>query len=556
MEDKEAGKSPPESDANEQEDSSRKDEAYYSILTSIPPQDCDTLKSPLPTPQAQSHYTHMPSYSQPPDFVQPIATYPQTDPRGFGASAISSSTPPLGHPPYSAAAPGAETFSPLPPLVDSSEAGMPPMQTYPGYESYQSSAFGYGSTGQSYSYGANTSMPYSSLGAAASQTGYAGSQTGYAASQTGYAASQVLAGSSYLGIGAGSTYGDGAQAYPYYESGYPHQPWYQGQTGYGPNGAPSRGQGYYQGPLPTNRGRGRGSTGRSYARNPGKPFFKDSKRSGPDGANLFVFHIPNDMSNAEMFSLFKPYGNVLSVRIMTEDDTGRGRGYGFVSYDNVKSAARAIHFLNGYQIHGKRLKVQHKQVRSGTGDQERHRNLSPPGFMAMQQYAMPSHPHQHEVLPDQSSAGFVPLQEYAGQPQPDQASSPVLPSFSQLMSKESDSGHYQGALRSTKPPEQEYAGQSQPDRASSPVLPSFSQLMLKESDPGDYQGALRSTAQYAGQSQPGRASSPTVLPSFSQLMLKESDSGDYQGGLRSTESSSPHSPPSDVSKTSTLRHDS
>ena len=43
---------------------------------------------------------------------------------------------------------------------------------------------------------------------------------------------------------------------------------------------------------------------------------------GPFGCNLFVFHIPNDMTNMDLYSLFIPFGNVISVRIMIEKETG------------------------------------------------------------------------------------------------------------------------------------------------------------------------------------------------------------------------------------------
>lgn len=91
----------------------------------------------------------------------------------------------------------------------------------------------------------------------------------------------------------------------------------------------------------------------------------------PQGSNLFVFHIPNNMTNLDMFQLFSPYGNLISVRIMVEKDTGRSRGFGFVSYDNPESAALAIKELNGYAIGNKRLKVQHKQIRPKDIQQER-----------------------------------------------------------------------------------------------------------------------------------------------------------------------------------------
>jgi RNA recognition motif-containing protein len=63
-----------------------------------------------------------------------------------------------------------------------------------------------------------------------------------------------------------------------------------------------------------------------------------------------VFHIPNDMTNQAMYEMFAPFGNLLSVRIMVEKDTGRSRGFGFVSYDFPECAAAAIKALNGHIV--------------------------------------------------------------------------------------------------------------------------------------------------------------------------------------------------------------
>ncbi|KAL3928951.1 MAG: hypothetical protein SGBAC_012420 [Bacillariaceae sp.] len=97
---------------------------------------------------------------------------------------------------------------------------------------------------------------------------------------------------------------------------------------------------------------------------PGPPIQTTASNKGPDGANLFIFHIPNHFSNMDMYHLFSPFGTLLSVRIMVEKESGRSRGFGFVSYDSPDAAAIAIKELNGYTIGNKRLKVQHKQIRS------------------------------------------------------------------------------------------------------------------------------------------------------------------------------------------------
>ena len=77
------------------------------------------------------------------------------------------------------------------------------------------------------------------------------------------------------------------------------------------------------------------------------------------------------MTNMDLYSLFIPFGNVISVRIMIEKETGRSRGFGFVSFDNRPAAEFAIKSMNGFQIGHKRLKVQHKNekldFRSGGG---------------------------------------------------------------------------------------------------------------------------------------------------------------------------------------------
>lgn len=126
---------------------------------------------------------------------------------------------------------------------------------------------------------------------------------------------------------------------------------------------------------------------------PGPPIQTTASNKGPDGANLFIFHIPNHFTNLDMYQLFEPYGNLLSVRIMVEKDTGRSRGFGFVSYDSPESAALAIKALNGFAIGNKRLKVQHKQIRPKdmhNQDRDNGGYGMDPGIMVGNAYGNPS----------------------------------------------------------------------------------------------------------------------------------------------------------------------
>lgn len=85
-------------------------------------------------------------------------------------------------------------------------------------------------------------------------------------------------------------------------------------------------------------------------------------REGPAGANLFVYHLPHDLTDADLATAFNPFGNVLSAKVYVDKFTGESKGFGFVSYDSVIAAEAAIEQMNGFQIGNKRLKVQHKRV--------------------------------------------------------------------------------------------------------------------------------------------------------------------------------------------------
>ncbi|CAN0159522.1 unnamed protein product [Ectocarpus sp. 6 AP-2014] len=162
-----------------------------------------------------------------------------------------------------------------------------------------------------------------------------------------------------------SLYGVPTSVYPYQQPGAFPGP-YGGGAGGGAGGT-AGGAGSTAG---GNFYAGQGGYARST--NPGQPIQTTTNLQGPDGCNLFVFHIPNTMTNEALFRLFSKFGNVISARIMVEKATGRSRGFGFVSYDNRDSAEKAISQMNGYQIEHKRLKVQHKK------DKERERYVTAP----------------------------------------------------------------------------------------------------------------------------------------------------------------------------------
>jgi RNA recognition motif-containing protein len=73
--------------------------------------------------------------------------------------------------------------------------------------------------------------------------------------------------------------------------------------------------------------------------------------------NLFVGNISFQTSEAELQALFEPFGEVTRVQILTDRETGRSRGFGFVEMANDEDAAKAIGALNGKEVNGRALNV-------------------------------------------------------------------------------------------------------------------------------------------------------------------------------------------------------
>ncbi|KAI3741832.1 hypothetical protein L1987_59510 [Smallanthus sonchifolius] len=82
---------------------------------------------------------------------------------------------------------------------------------------------------------------------------------------------------------------------------------------------------------------------------------------GPPGANLFIYHIPQDFGDEDLANAFQGFGRVLSSKVFVDKATGVSKCFGFVSYDSPTAAQSAISTMNGYQLGGKKLKVQLKR---------------------------------------------------------------------------------------------------------------------------------------------------------------------------------------------------
>jgi RNA recognition motif-containing protein len=74
-------------------------------------------------------------------------------------------------------------------------------------------------------------------------------------------------------------------------------------------------------------------------------------------AKLYVGNLSYDTSEASLRTLFAPHGEVVSVALITDRDSGRPKGFGFVEMGTPEEAQKAKAALDGTQLDGRALKV-------------------------------------------------------------------------------------------------------------------------------------------------------------------------------------------------------
>ena len=83
---------------------------------------------------------------------------------------------------------------------------------------------------------------------------------------------------------------------------------------------------------------------------------------------LFVGNLPFSATEAEVRSLFEKQGAVLAVNLISDRDTGRPRGFGFVEMEDA-DAVKAVQTLDGVDLGGRKLRVSEaRERREGGGD--------------------------------------------------------------------------------------------------------------------------------------------------------------------------------------------
>jgi len=86
------------------------------------------------------------------------------------------------------------------------------------------------------------------------------------------------------------------------------------------------------------------------------------------GNRIYVGNLPFSADESTVKSLFEQNDrSVTEVKLITDRDTGRPRGFGFVEMANSEDADKAISDLNGYQMDGRALTVNEAKERSESG---------------------------------------------------------------------------------------------------------------------------------------------------------------------------------------------
>ncbi len=82
---------------------------------------------------------------------------------------------------------------------------------------------------------------------------------------------------------------------------------------------------------------------------------------------LFIGNLNYALQEQELEALFSQYGEVTSVKIITDRETGRSRGFGFVEMSDQEDGQKSIDELDGFELKGRSLKVSQAQEKERSG---------------------------------------------------------------------------------------------------------------------------------------------------------------------------------------------
>ena len=82
--------------------------------------------------------------------------------------------------------------------------------------------------------------------------------------------------------------------------------------------------------------------------------------------NIFIGNLPYKIQESELRELFEDYGQVTSLKIITDKETGQSKGFGFAEMPDRESALKALEDLNAAEIYGRNIVVKEAEDKPRT----------------------------------------------------------------------------------------------------------------------------------------------------------------------------------------------
>uniref|UniRef100_A0A8C0YJR4 RNA binding motif protein 39b n=2 Tax=Cyprinus carpio TaxID=7962 RepID=A0A8C0YJR4_CYPCA len=88
------------------------------------------------------------------------------------------------------------------------------------------------------------------------------------------------------------------------------------------------------------------------------------QRGGAGPMRLYVGSLHFNITEDMLRGIFEPFGKIEGIQLMMDSETGRSKGYGFISFADAECAKKALDQLNGFELAGRAMKVGHVTERS------------------------------------------------------------------------------------------------------------------------------------------------------------------------------------------------
>ncbi len=86
------------------------------------------------------------------------------------------------------------------------------------------------------------------------------------------------------------------------------------------------------------------------------------------GKKLFVGGLSWDTTNDSLRAAFSPFGEVMEAKVITDRETGKSRGFGFVTFADAATADEALGVMNETELDGRRIRVDMAEDKRGGGN--------------------------------------------------------------------------------------------------------------------------------------------------------------------------------------------